>query len=122
MSLDYHQYGPGKLSHDPRAVMGKHARAAFSKVKVAPARLMRMTAKARECAQPFFANFSVFSSPSVSLDGLPCAIPPGANLTGGGLDNRSQSLSFKPLDHLSHKLSGGFPSHSQVTPSLGASQ
>jgi len=43
-------------------------------------------------------------NPRPSIDGFPCAIPPGAPLTGGGISNRPQSFSFQSGHALSHKL------------------
>ncbi|MFN8996690.1 MAG: hypothetical protein ACK5X3_23925, partial [Pseudomonadota bacterium] len=46
----------------------------------------------------------------ISCEGLPCAIPPGAQLTGGGISNRSQSFSLQSGDHFPNELASGFPS------------
>jgi hypothetical protein len=110
MKYDHQEYGLAISTRDPRAVTGKHAHAAFIECQVAPA-CRYMGGKARESAPPYSNN------PRPSIDGLPCANPPGAHLTGGGISNRSQSFSFKPGDSFPNQLPGGFTSHSQVAPS-----
>lgn len=59
-------------------------------------------------------------NPRPSIDGLPCAIPPGAPLTGGGISNRPQSFSLQSGHALSHKLASSFPSQ-VIAPSHGLS-
>jgi hypothetical protein len=81
-----HKFGLATSTPDPRAVTGKNACAAHW-VKSAPDTVF-MADKAQDSAPPYSDN------PRPSIDGLPCANPPGAQLTGGGISNRSQSFSF----------------------------
>jgi hypothetical protein len=73
---------------DPRAVTGKNACAASQGVKLVPDTVF-MADKAQESAP------QVSSNPRPSIDGLPCATLPGAQLTGGGISTRPQSFSLQ---------------------------
>jgi hypothetical protein len=86
---DHQDNGLAISTPDPRVVTGKNACAASQEVKLVPDPFLIVASKAQESAP------QVSSNPRPSIDGLPCAIPPGAHLTGGGISNRSQSFSFK---------------------------
>ena len=47
-------------------------------------------------------------NPRPSLDGLPCAFPPGANLAGGGFSNLSQPLFFQSGEHFPNEFASYF--------------
>jgi hypothetical protein len=113
MNNQDHKFGLAISTPDPRAVTGINACAAHW-VKSAPDTVF-MADKAQDSAPPYSDN------PRPSIDGLPCAIPPGAQLTGGGISNRPQSFSLQSGHTLSHKLASSFPSQMSSLP-RGASQ
>ena len=98
------QHGLGTSTRIPRADAGKNVSAA-SLVKSGPACFHR-TDKAEKSAPPI---------PSTH-DGLPCANPPGADLAGGGISNRSQPLFFQSGDHFPNEFASSFPSQSSSLP------
>ena len=73
----------------PRAVTGKNACAAPRGVQLVPDPFLIVANQAQDSAPPYSDN------PRPSIDGLPCAESPGAQLTGGGISNRSQSFSLQ---------------------------
>jgi hypothetical protein len=93
-----------------RADAGKNACSASQGVKLVPA-CFHVASKEQDSAP------SVSNNPRPSIDGLPCANPPGANLAGGGV-NRSQPLSFQSGDHFPNEFASSFPSQF-VAPSRG---
>jgi hypothetical protein len=107
---DHQDNGLAISTPDPRAVTGKNACAA-PVGQVGASSVFIVANKAQDSAPPYSNN------PRPSIDGLPCAIPPGAQLTGGGISNRSQSFSLQSGHALSHKLASSFPSHSQIASS-----
>jgi hypothetical protein len=109
MNNQNHKFGLAISTPIPRADAGINACAAHW-VKSAPDTVF-MPDKAQDSAP------QVSSNPRPSIDGLPCAIPPGAQLTGGGISNRPQSLSFQSGDHFPNEFASSFPSHSQITSS-----
>ncbi|OYU50928.1 MAG: DNA cytosine methyltransferase [Alphaproteobacteria bacterium PA1] len=92
-----------------RADAGKNACSASHGVKLAPARIC-VASKEQDSAPP------VSNNPRPLIDGLPCAIPPGANLAGGGISNRSQPLSFQSGDHFPNEFASSFPSQMSSLP------
>lgn len=106
--VNYNQHGLAISTHTPRAGLGKNAYAASQEVKLVPV-CFHVANQAQDSAP-------LFPSPSPILDGLPCAIPPGANLTGGGVVTRPQSPSFQSADHLHDQLASGFPSQVSSLP------
>jgi hypothetical protein len=110
MVNDHQDNGLAISTPDPRAVTGKNACAALCGVKLVPDPFLIVASKAQDSAPPV-------SIPSASIDGLPCASPPGANLAGGGISNRSQPLSFKSGDHFPNEFASSFPTHSQIASS-----
>jgi hypothetical protein len=86
---DHQDNGLALTSRDPRAVTGKNACAALRGVKLVPDPFFIVADKAQESAPPYSDN------PRPSIDGLPCATLPGAQLTGGGISTRPQSFYFK---------------------------
>jgi hypothetical protein len=93
-----------------RADAGKNACSASHGVKLVPA-CFHVASKEQDSAPP------VSDNPRPSIDGLPCASPPGANLAGGGLSNRSQPLSLQSGDRFPNEFASSFPSHSQIASS-----
>jgi hypothetical protein len=110
-----HKFGLAISTPDPRAVTGKNACAALRGVKLVPDPFFIVADQAQESAPPYSDN------PRPSIDGLPCAIPPGAQLTGGGISTRPQSFSFQSGDHFPDEFASSFPSQMSSLPS-GASQ
>jgi hypothetical protein len=104
MVNDHQDNGLAISTPDPRAVTGKNACAAPIGVKSAPDPFLIVADQAQDSAPPYSDN------PRPSIDGLPCAESPGAQLTGGGISNRSQSFSFKSGDHFPNEFASSFPS------------
>ncbi|MFN8994338.1 MAG: hypothetical protein ACK5X3_11845 [Pseudomonadota bacterium] len=98
MVNDHQDNGLAISTPDPRAVTGKNACAASQEVKLVPDPFFTVADQAQESAPSYSNNLCI------SCEGLPCAIPPGAQLTGGGISNRPQSFSFQSGHALSHKL------------------
>jgi hypothetical protein len=106
-----HKFGLAISTPDPRAVTGKNACAALRGVKLVPDPFFIVADQAQESAP------QVSSNPRPSIDGLPCADLPGAQLTGGGISTRSQSFSFQSGDHFPNEFASSFSSHSQIASS-----
>lgn len=108
--VNYNQHGLAISTPILRADAGKNACSVLNGVKLVPA-CFHVASQEQDSAPPV-------SIPSASIDGLPCASPPGANLAGGGLSNRSQPLSFQSGDHFPNEFASSFPSQF-VAPSRG---
>jgi hypothetical protein len=109
MVNDHQDNGLAISTPDPRAVTGKNACAASQEVKSAPDTVF-MADQAQDSAPSYSDN------PRPSIDGLPCANLPGAHLTGGGISNRPQSLSFQSGDHFPDEFASSFPSQMSSLP------
>lgn len=111
MNNQNHKFGLAVSTPIPRADAVKNAYAAqVGQVGASP--FTGESDQAQESAPQVSLN------PRPSIDGLPCATLPGACLTGGGVDSRSQSFSLQSGHALSHKLASSFPSQ-VIAPSHG---